>query len=100
MISYLDAQVGQLVDLLKELGLYEDTLVLFGSDNGPTYNGGTEHLAADGLPMYSREMGPAAASVVSGTCLGQLYGSAGASPSRTPLFREPTGQHASCCLGG
>lgn len=35
MISYLDHQVGQLVDHLKELGLYEDTIIIVTSDNGP-----------------------------------------------------------------
>jgi arylsulfatase len=42
MVSYLDEQVGKLVDQLKELGIYENTLILFTSDNGPTYNGGTD----------------------------------------------------------
>jgi len=42
MVSYLDEQVGQLVNQLKELGIYENTLIIFTSDNGPTYNGGTD----------------------------------------------------------
>lgn len=42
MISHLDADVGRLVDLVDELGLSEDTLFLVTSDNGPTYNGGTD----------------------------------------------------------
>ncbi len=42
MISYLDSQIGQLVDKLKELNLYDNTLIIFTSDNGPTYNGGTD----------------------------------------------------------
>lgn len=42
MISYLDEQVGKLVDKLKETGKYENTLIMFTSDNGPTYNGGTD----------------------------------------------------------
>lgn len=37
MISYLDEQVGELVAKLKELGIYENTLIIFTSDNGPTY---------------------------------------------------------------
>ena len=37
MISYLDEQVGELVAELKELGIYENTLIVFTSDNGPTY---------------------------------------------------------------
>lgn len=35
MISYLDAQVGAILDRLKALGLDENTLVIFSSDNGP-----------------------------------------------------------------
>lgn len=35
MISYLDEQVGQLIKQLKESGLYENTLIIFSSDNGP-----------------------------------------------------------------
>lgn len=34
MVSLLDRQVGELVQLLKELGLYENTLIVFCSDNG------------------------------------------------------------------
>jgi arylsulfatase len=42
MISCLDAQVGGLVAKLKELGIYENTLIVFTSDNGPTYTGGVD----------------------------------------------------------
>jgi arylsulfatase len=42
MISYLDEQVGDLVTQLKELGIYENTLIIFTSDNGPTYTGGAD----------------------------------------------------------
>ena len=35
MISYLDAQVGAILRRLKQLGLDDNTLVLFSSDNGP-----------------------------------------------------------------
>tara|TARA_X000000368_G_scaffold392769_1_gene357916 strand:+ start:107 stop:1633 length:1527 start_codon:yes stop_codon:yes gene_type:complete len=37
MISYLDQQVGELVEKLKEIGKYENTLIIFSSDNGPTH---------------------------------------------------------------
>ena len=37
MISYLDEQVGDLINKLKEIGKYENTLIIFTSDNGPTY---------------------------------------------------------------
>ncbi len=42
MISYLDQQVGELVAQLKEDGVYENTLIIFTSDNGPTYLGGVD----------------------------------------------------------
>ncbi len=42
MISYLDRQVGELVSKLKELGKYDNTLIIFSSDNGPTYIGGVD----------------------------------------------------------
>jgi arylsulfatase len=38
MVSHLDRDVGKIVALLEELGLSEQTLVLFSSDNGPTYD--------------------------------------------------------------
>ncbi|MEZ6108389.1 MAG: arylsulfatase [Pirellulaceae bacterium] len=40
MITRLDAGVGELLDLLHELGIAERTLVLFTSDNGPHREGG------------------------------------------------------------
>ncbi|GAA5221894.1 arylsulfatase [Membranihabitans marinus] len=42
MVTYLDDQVGQLIQKLKDIGQYENTLVIFSSDNGPTYNGGSD----------------------------------------------------------
>jgi len=34
-ISYLDAQVGKVIKKLKDMGVYDQTIVLFTSDNGP-----------------------------------------------------------------
>ncbi|MFC2102307.1 arylsulfatase [Bacteroidota bacterium] len=42
MISCLDEQVGMLVETLKKLGIYDNTLIIFTSDNGPSYTGGTD----------------------------------------------------------
>lgn len=42
MISYMDEKVGEIVEKLKELDLYENTLIIFSSDNGPTYTGGVD----------------------------------------------------------
>ena len=37
MISYLDEQVGEIVSKLKEIGKYDNTVIVFTSDNGPTH---------------------------------------------------------------
>ena len=42
MITYLDDQVGEIIAKLKELDLYENTLIVFTSDNGPSYTGGVD----------------------------------------------------------
>ncbi len=42
MITRMDKHIGRIMDLVKELGLDENTLVMFSSDNGPTFNGGTD----------------------------------------------------------
>jgi len=39
MVSHLDENIGRLVSKLKELGLYENTLILFTSDNGAAWEG-------------------------------------------------------------
>jgi len=38
MISYLDSEVGRLIDYLKATDQYDDTLIVFLSDNGPEGN--------------------------------------------------------------
>lgn len=38
MVTYMDRDVGKIMHLLEELGLDENTLVIFTSDNGPTYD--------------------------------------------------------------
>ncbi len=40
MISYMDHNVGLLLKKLEDLGLAEDTLVIFSSDNGAMQEGG------------------------------------------------------------
>lgn len=42
MITYLDAQVGKVVAQLKKLGIADNTIVMFSSDNGTTFNGGVD----------------------------------------------------------
>ena len=42
MITRMDRSIGRILALVKELGLDESTLVVFSSDNGPTFNGGSD----------------------------------------------------------
>ena len=42
MISRLDIYVGEVLAMLKEKGLDENTLVIFASDNGPHEEGGAD----------------------------------------------------------
>ena len=59
MISRLDADVGRLLDLLKELGIERRTLVILTSDNGPHQEGGHKHEFFDAngpLRGYKRDL--------------------------------------------
>lgn len=40
MITYTDKQIGRIMELIKELGLDENTIFMLSSDNGTTFNGG------------------------------------------------------------
>ena len=42
MISILDQQVGEIMDKVKELGIENNTLIVFTSDNGPHQEGGAD----------------------------------------------------------
>ncbi len=42
MVSRLDKQVGEIMILLDQLGLSENTLIMFSSDNGPHKEGGAD----------------------------------------------------------
>lgn len=51
MVTLLDKQVGEVLAKLKELGLDENTIVIFSSDNGPHLEGGAD-------PDYFNSNGP------------------------------------------
>ncbi|RIH63697.1 DUF4976 domain-containing protein [Mariniphaga sediminis] len=59
MIHILDDQVGEIVAKLKELGVYENTIILFSSDNGPHLEGGADpdYFDSNGpLKGYKRDL--------------------------------------------
>ena len=55
MVTRMDREVGRILDLVRELGLDERTIVVFTSDNGPTY----ERLGGSDSEFF-RSVGPAA----------------------------------------
>jgi arylsulfatase A-like enzyme len=57
MISYLDEQVGEIVEKLKELGIYENSLIVFTSDNGPTFTGGVDAEYFDSAAPFKNDYG-------------------------------------------
>lgn len=42
MITRMDREIGKIMALIQEMGIDDETLVLFSSDNGPTFNGGSD----------------------------------------------------------
>ncbi|PTT01280.1 N-acetylgalactosamine-6-sulfatase [Pedobacter sp. HMWF019] len=51
MITLLDQQVGQIIKKLKDKGVYDNTIIMFCSDNGPAYNAGVD-------PTFFKSAGP------------------------------------------
>ena len=66
MVSYLDEQVGLLVELLQELGIHENTIIFFTSDNGPSYAGGADSEWFDSAKPFQSNRGRAKGSVNEG----------------------------------
>ncbi|MDD4144774.1 MAG: arylsulfatase [Prolixibacteraceae bacterium] len=59
MINVLDDQVGEIISKLKELGIYENTVIMFSSDNGPHLEGGADpdYFDSNGiLKGYKRDL--------------------------------------------
>jgi arylsulfatase A-like enzyme len=59
MITYMDRDIGMILDRLKELGLEENTIVLFSSDNGPHREGGGDPFffhSSGGLRGFKRSL--------------------------------------------
>jgi len=66
MISYLDENVGKLVKYLKDEGLYDNTLIMFTSDNGVTFTGGTDGKFFNSSGPFGEEYGKAKGFVYEG----------------------------------
>ncbi|MBU0640527.1 MAG: sulfatase-like hydrolase/transferase [Planctomycetes bacterium] len=52
MVTRMDRDIGRILDLLRELGLDDNTLIMFSSDNGPTFDVGgadSNFFASTGL---------------------------------------------------
>ncbi|MBR07331.1 MAG: arylsulfatase [Rickettsiales bacterium] len=59
MVTILDKQVGELMDKLDKLGLTDNTIIIFTSDNGPHLEGGADpdYFDSNGvLKGYKRDM--------------------------------------------
>lgn len=59
MVQRIDISVGKIMDKLKELGIADNTLVLFTSDNGPHNEGGhsvTRFNSSGGFQGYKRSL--------------------------------------------
>ena len=57
MISYFDEQIGELIAELKRQGIYDNTLIIFTSDNGPSFNGGADSPWFDSAHPFKSERG-------------------------------------------
>lgn len=57
MVSTLDENVGKIVKELKRQGVYDNTLIIFCSDNGPTFNGGSDSPWFDSGGPFKSEYG-------------------------------------------
>lgn len=57
MISYLDEQVGMLVEQLERKGILDDTIIVFTSDNGATFNGGSDSSYFNSNGLFDSRFG-------------------------------------------
>jgi arylsulfatase len=57
MVGYLDHQVGEIRKKIAALGLDENTIIFFTSDNGPTYNGGSDSPFFNSAGPFHSEQG-------------------------------------------
>lgn len=66
MVSDFDENMGEIIATLKELNLYDNTIIFFTSDNGPTFNGGTDSPWFDSAHPFKSEQGWGKANLTEG----------------------------------
>jgi arylsulfatase A-like enzyme len=66
MVSYLDEQVGDIVAVLKELNIYDNTIIMFTSDNGPSFTGGSDSPWFDSASPFKNDRGSVKGNLVEG----------------------------------
>jgi len=57
MITLLDTQVGAIIKKLKEQGVYDNTIIIFSSDNGSSNEGGADCEFFDSNGPFKNEFG-------------------------------------------
>lgn len=77
-IEWFDQQLGQMIDMLKEAGLYENTVIIITSDNGMPYPYAKANLQEYGIHVPLTIAGP---SVVQGKTTGALVSSIDIAPT-------------------
>lgn len=53
-INYLDVQLGKLINTLKDMGLYDNTLIIIASDHGEVF--GKRNLLGHGVSVYQDQV--------------------------------------------
>ncbi len=81
MVDRMDREIGRLIEQLKAMGVYENTLIFFASDNGAS----AEIMVRDG--GHDPQAAPGSAATY--LCLGPGFSSA----SNTPFRRHKTWVH-------
>lgn len=57
MVTLLDTQVGKIIEKLKKMGVYDNTVIIFSSDNGSSNEGGADCMFFDSNRPFKNEYG-------------------------------------------
>ncbi|MEG2099276.1 MAG: arylsulfatase [Mucinivorans sp.] len=66
MVTYIDQKIGAIIDKLKSDGIYENTVIVFTSDNGPSCEGGSDSPYFYGARPFRSDWGWGKTSVMEG----------------------------------